>query len=152
MKNVIIHISVVRHPSVMVGFPASDSKSLTVMLLENLVVPYQVTGSPTMTVSWFHEGEHLIDNSRISHNWTHLSLQEVMTHDAGLYTVTAENSVGSDSDQFSLIVQSNLVFYNLFRLCYYIGFVFIQMIQWQLAVILIGSSGESLEQLLWSVV
>ena len=92
----------------MVDVPSKSSRSLTVDISGELVVSYHVAGSRDLVLTWFHEGQQLINDSRISYNWSHLLIGNARVHDAGLYTVVVNDSVLSGSDLFSLIVKGNL--------------------------------------------
>ena len=99
------------HPSIKIAYPTNEKRSLTVIQGRNLVIGYNVTGSPELRATWFYERESLINNSRISYNWTHLVVKNVSATDAGLYTIVVKNSIGSDHNCFFLLVQSKSFLY-----------------------------------------
>jgi hypothetical protein len=93
------------HPFVVVNVPSKCNRSLTVDISQDLAVPYRVSGSQELVLTWFHEGQQLINGSHISYNWSHLLIANAVVQDTGLYTVIVNDSVLSSSDHFSLIVQ-----------------------------------------------
>lgn len=72
----------------------------------DLVLPYQVSGSPKPTHEWLHLNSTPISIIHSNFNESHLTLRIVSQSDSGIYKVVVRNSLGEAEASFSLSVQS----------------------------------------------
>lgn len=78
----------------------------------SLILTVNITGEPKPESHWFLEDVEIQPDERIQiegdGTFSRLTVKDVSTRNAGKYTVTAENKVGSSSAAFDVAIQGEL--------------------------------------------
>ena len=92
----------------MIEYRESLKKSQKVKAGESLVLSVNIFGAPTPKASWWHNDAEIIFSPDVTvegdGTFLRLTMMNTSADMTGKYKVVAENSVGSDSAEFNVVV------------------------------------------------
>lgn len=85
----------------------SSKTEQTLRVGSRCLVEIDVSGLPLPTITWKKDGQPIEDTSILSvrDDFTSLSIPKVKDSDTGMYTITAENSVGRATATFDVEIK-----------------------------------------------
>ena len=88
-------------------------EALSLKVGSSLYIEVDVNGQPKPKVLWFHGDKAVEDTARTSiemgYGYSFLKVKGVALEQEGIYRVTAENSAGSDSASFDVVIKCKSV-------------------------------------------
>ena len=93
----------------MITYEDALSKPLGLRDGSTLHIEVDISGSPRPSVTWYQGESELHETARVTiennDGWSFIKVKGIKVSDAGTYKVSAENTAGSDSAEFTVNVQ-----------------------------------------------